>query len=116
MKYVYASRTGNVESLITKLGLDAIRIQDGSETCDDDFVLFTYTDGFGDIPMEVDTFLMAHSNHLTGVICSGSLDYGEAYCAAGDKIAETYDVPCLYKVENDGTEEDVNAIKKALNL
>lgn len=116
MKYVYASRTGNVETLIGKLGIDAIRIDDGSETVDEDYVLFTYTDGFGDVPMEVDTFLMANSDHLTGVVCSGSKDYGDAYCGAGDKIAEDYDVPCLYKVENDGTDEDVEAIKKALNL
>lgn len=116
MKYVYASRTGNVESLIQKLGLDAQRIDTGSETCDDDYVLFTYTDGYGDIPMEVDSFLMANSNYLTGVVVSGSKDYGDAYCQAGDKIAEMYDVPVLYKVENDGTDEDVTAIKAALNL
>ena len=40
--------------------------------------------------------------------------YGEAYCLAGDKIAETYDVPCLYKVENSGTDSDVIAIKEIL--
>ena len=74
MKYVYASRTGNVEALIGKLGIDAMRIDDGSE------------------------------------------DYGDAYCQAGDKISETYDVPCLYKVENDGTDEDVAAIKAACNI
>lgn len=116
MKYVYASRTGNVESLISKLGLDAIRIDDGSESVDEDYVLFTYTDGYGDVPMEVDSFLMANSDKLTGVVVSGSKDYGDAYCQAGDKIAEQYDVPVLYKVENDGTDEDVAAIKEALHL
>lgn len=114
MKYVYASRTGNVESLINKLGLDAIRIEDGSESVDDDFILFTYTDGYGDVPMEVDTFLAANSMRLRGVVVSGSLDYGDAYCKAGDVIAEQYDVPVLYKVENDGTDDDVKAIVKAL--
>ena len=114
MKYVYASRTGNVESLINKLGLDAIRIEDGSESVDDDFILFTYTDGYGDVPMEVDTFLAANSMRLRGVVVSGSLDYGDAYCKAGDVIAEQYDVPVLYKVENDGTDDDVKAIAKAL--
>ena len=29
MKIVYASRTGNVESIINKLGVDALRIEDG---------------------------------------------------------------------------------------
>lgn len=116
MKYVYASRTGNVEALIGKLGIDAMRIDDGSESCDEDYILFTYTDGYGDIPMEVDTFLMANSMNLQGVVCSGSKDYGDAYCQAGNKISETYDVPCLYKVENDGTDEDVAAIKAACNI
>ncbi|MBB5182286.1 class Ib ribonucleoside-diphosphate reductase assembly flavoprotein NrdI [Catenisphaera adipataccumulans] len=115
MKYVYASRTGNVETLIGKLGLDALRIEDGSEQVSDDYILFTYTDGFGEVPAEVETFLMANSMNLRGVIVSGSQDYGEAYCKAGDVIAETYDVPCLYKVENDGTQEDVDAIRDILS-
>ena len=80
MKVVYASRTGNVESIISKLGIDdALKIEDGSETIDEDYVLFTYTDGFGDVPYEVDEFL-----------------------------------PCLYKVENDGSDEDIEAIKKVI--
>ena len=33
MKVVYASRTGNVESIISKLEIeDALKIEDGSET------------------------------------------------------------------------------------
>lgn len=115
MNYVYASRTGNVESLINKLGLEAVRIDDGSESVDGEYILFTYTDGFGEVPMEVDSFLMANSMNLAGVVVSGSQDYGEAYCKAGDVIAETYSVPCLYKVENDGTDEDVQNIQAILN-
>ena len=114
MNYVYASRTGNVESLIAKLGLDAIRIDDGSESVEGEFILFTYTDGYGDIPMEVDTFLTANFMNLRGVVVSGSQDYGDAYCKAGDVIAEQYDVPVLYKVEKAGTDEDVQAILAAL--
>jgi protein involved in ribonucleotide reduction len=57
---------------------------------------------------------MANSQNLTGVVVSGSMDYGEAFCKAGDVIAETYDVPVLYKVENDGTDQDVEAIKDVL--
>ena len=73
MKVVYASRTGNVESIISKLGIeDALKI------------------------------------------VSGDTGYGEAYCKAGDVIAEQYNVPCLYKVENDGSDEDIEAIKKVI--
>jgi len=112
MKVVYASRTGNVESIVTGLGLDAVDIN----TCDsvgEDFILITYTDGAGDVPYEVETFLgnPENASFLKGVIASGDPMYGEDnYCAAGDKIAETYGVECLYKVENAGTPEDLEKI------
>ena len=116
MKFVYASRTGNVESIVERLGLsDPLKIETGSESCDQDFILFTYTDGYGDVPMEVESFLNSNGDHLKGVIVSGDQGYGEAFCKAGDVIAEQYNVPCLYKVENDGTDEDIEEIKKIIN-
>jgi len=115
MKVVYASRTGNVESIVGKLGLtNTLRIYDGSEECSEDYVIFTYTDGYGDVPVEVDDFLSANAEHVKGVVVSGDTGYGEAYCQAGDTISDQYDVPCLYKVENDGTDEDIEKIKDAL--
>ena len=33
MKVVYASRTGNVESIVNRLGADALKIESGNETC-----------------------------------------------------------------------------------
>ena len=113
-KIVYASRTGNIESIIGKLGIDALRIEDGSESVDEDYIIFTYTDGYGDVPYEVDEFLQNNSEHVKGVVVSGDTGYGEAYCKAGDVISEQYNVPCLYKVENDGTDEDIEAIKKVI--
>lgn len=102
MKVVYASRTGNVEALIGKLGItDALHIEDGTEKVSEDYILFTYTDGFGDVPYEVSDFL-ENNPSIKGVI------------ASGDKISEDYHVPCLYKVENDGTDDDVEAIKELL--
>ena len=44
MKIVYASRTGNVESIVSQLDQEALRIDTGSETITDDYILFTYTD------------------------------------------------------------------------
>lgn len=81
MKFVYASRTGNVESIVERLGLsDPLKIETGSESCDQDFILFTYTDGYGDVPAEVEDFLNDNGSLLKGVIVSGDLGYGEAYC------------------------------------
>ena len=44
MKIVYASRTGNVQKLIDRLGVDAVKITNGTEKVDGDYVLITYTD------------------------------------------------------------------------
>ena len=85
----------------------------GTEKVSEDYILFTYTDGFGDVPYEVSDFL-ENNPSIKGVIASGDTGYGEAYCLADDKISEDYHVPCLYKVENDGTDEDVEAIKELL--
>ncbi|MFR9254808.1 MAG: class Ib ribonucleoside-diphosphate reductase assembly flavoprotein NrdI [Merdibacter sp.] len=95
MKIVYASRTGNVESIVSQLDQEALRIDTGSETITDDYILFTYTDGYGDVPAEVESFLAANSMFLKGVVVSGDTGYGDAYCLAGDKIAEEYGVDCL---------------------
>ena len=114
MKFAYASRTGNVQSIIDALGIEALQIVGGDEFIDEDFILFTYTDGYGDVPFEVDAFLANHGDKLKGVVVSGDTGYGEAYGLAGDKIAEQFNVPLLYKVENGGTEEDLAAIKAAI--
>jgi protein involved in ribonucleotide reduction len=114
MKYVYASRTGNVESIIGRLGIDALRIESGSESVDEPFILFTYTDGYGDIPGEVEDFLLANGDKIQGVVVSGDQGYGEAFCQAGDKIAETYGCDVLYRVENDGTDEDITKIAEVI--
>jgi len=114
MNYAYASRTGNVQSIIDALGLTGTFIQTGDETIEGDYILFTYTDGFGDIPFEVDAFLGNNAAGLKGVVVSGSHAYDPAFCGAGDKIAEQYGVPVLYKVEDGGTSEDLDNIKAEL--
>ena len=57
MKIAYASRTGNVESIVAQLDMESVRIDSGNETLAEDYVLFTYTDGYGDVPAEVESSL-----------------------------------------------------------
>ncbi|MGM9952894.1 MAG: class Ib ribonucleoside-diphosphate reductase assembly flavoprotein NrdI [Intestinibaculum porci] len=115
MKVVFASRTGNVESIVNKLGVDDLmQIESGNEEVHEDYILFTYTDGYGDVPVEVDDFLSGNAEHLKGVVVSGDTSYGEAYGGAGDAIAKQYNVPLLYKVENEGTDEDIAEMKKVI--
>ena len=109
MKLVYASRTGNVQSFVEKLGLtNVLEIENGNEKVNENFVLITYTDGFGDLPEEVSTFLESNSNYLVAVAASGDTSYGEAYCLAADVVADNYGVPIIGKFEFDGTNEDVD--------
>lgn len=115
MKIAYASRTGNVEAFVKKLGLrDTLFIENGSEDIFEDYIVITYTDGYGDVPSEVEEFLSGNSGFLRGVAASGDRDYGEAYCAAADVISDMYGVPVLGKFEFDGNDDDVANLLKRL--
>ncbi|MDO4268772.1 MAG: class Ib ribonucleoside-diphosphate reductase assembly flavoprotein NrdI [Eubacteriales bacterium] len=115
MKYVYASRSGNVEKIVQALGLEALKLQDGSEKAGEDFILFTYTDGKGVVPAVVDKFLKENHGHLKGVVVSGSMQrHADTFCAAGQLIAKAYGVPVLAEVDGAGKEEDYKEIQKKL--
>lgn len=115
MNIMYASRTGNVEKIILSLQVPATKISN-SELANEDFILFTYTDGFGDIPKIVKEYLEMNHSHLKGVIVSGSMmRHAATFAFAGDKIAQLYHVPFLYKVDGAGNAEDIAKIKTILN-
>ncbi len=115
MKYVYASRMGKTEKLIGKLALDAMKIESGTETVEGDYMLFTYNDGNGIVPSIVESFLEINADNLQGVVAGGSRErHAATFGWAGDVIAKKYNVPCLYKVDGEGSEEDVEKIKKII--
>ena len=117
MKYVYASRQGKTEKLVQALGLDAVKLEEGTAAIGEDFIIFTYTDGKGVVPKIVEDYLKANGSHLKGVVTTGNMErHADTYCWAGDIIAKDYNVPCLGKVDGEGTEEDKAALKKALGL
>lgn len=115
MRFAYASRGGNVKSIIDRLGIDAVDVL-YSNGIFEDYILFTYTDGYGDIPYEVEDFLDKCFKHLKGVIVSGNKSFTDTYCMAGDVISKKYNVPVLYKVEDAGTDEDIKTIAKIINI
>lgn len=116
MKIVYASRTGNVQSFIDKLGADdVLKIETGTESVDEKFILVTYTDGYGDVPEEVLDFLQSNADKLAAVAASGDLSYDDAYCLAADVISDMYGVPVLLKFEFDGSQEDVQKFLEAIS-
>lgn len=117
MKIVYASRTGNVQSFIDKLGIDDVmQIENGTETVDEKYVLVTFTDGYGEVPEEVMDFLQSNADKLVAVAASGDTGYGEAYCLAADVISEMYGVPVLLKFEFDGSQEDVSMFLEKVSI
>ncbi|MGL5295984.1 MAG: class Ib ribonucleoside-diphosphate reductase assembly flavoprotein NrdI [Culicoidibacterales bacterium] len=114
MKIAYISQTGNVASFVEKLGLDAMEVYTGTETMDEPFVLITYTDGLGDIPDIGIDFLEENHALLRGVVASGNMGWSDTYCLAADAVHEQYGVPILGKIEDDGTDEDVAAIRATI--
>ena len=112
MRYVYASRNGNVALLVDRLHLSRpIYIDTGNEICNEDFILLTYTDDVGELPYEAENFLSINMSYIRGVIVSKKKNTASQ---AGDKIAAMFGVDCLYQVEEEGNEEDVIQIKKIL--
>lgn len=108
---VYASRTGNVRSVISRLeNIRSVDIKD-IDYIDEPYLIFTYTDGIGSIPPHVEEFLAVNSRYLRGVIASGNMNFGRAYCLSADKISDKYDVPVVAKIELRGTKADIAKIK-----
>ena len=117
MKIVYASRKGHVEAVINNLGItDALKIVEGTERIDGDYVIFTYTYGNGILPPKVKTFL-ENNPGVKAVVSSGNSErHPDTYNFAADIIAREYGAAIIAKIDGSGTEQDMADIKKALNL
>lgn len=107
----YASRTGNVCSIIDRLALPNKEIQVGVHVAEP-FLLFTYTDGLGQVPAVVTSFMEQHHKWCKGVIVSGNSNFGAAnFCGAGDALSKQYNIPIIRKIELRGFASDDQAIK-----
>ncbi len=117
IKIVYASKTGHVEKIVNNLGLaeDALKIIDGTETVDGEYVIFTYTSGKGKTPKPVEAFL-ANNPGVKAVVGSGSnsKSHIETFNFAAENIAKAYNVPIIAKVNGAGTPEDLALISSEL--
>ena len=118
MKLVYASRTGNVEKLVGKVGApDVLKITTGDEEVDDEFILITYNDGEGEIPGIVKKFLDNNAFLCSGVFTSGNaLNHPYTYNGAAHKIEEEYGLEIKGKFDDDGDLDVVDDILDALGL
>ncbi len=108
---VYASRTGNVRSIVSKLSHESIEISEGL-LLREPYLLITYTDGLGDVPIKVARFLEQNKEFCKGVVVSGNSNFGHTlFGAAGEKIASTYHVPLVRKIDLRGYQADYDAIQ-----
>ncbi len=118
---LFSSRTGNVRSIVSKLGLPSLEFKSNHNQLilNDDldlqkpFVLFTYTDGLGSIPKSVEMIMNYGDNkdYIRAVIVSGNTNFGINYCLAGDKISKQYNVPLLEKFDLRGQPSQLESVR-----
>lgn len=111
MLVAYDSMTGNVKRFIQKLNMPTVQI-DEDIVLDEEYVLITYTTGFGNVPDRVLKFLERNHACLKGVSASGNRNWGDMFGASADKISSQYEVPVVSKFELSGTNKDVEYFKE----
>lgn len=109
MKVVYDSLTGKVKKFVSKLNVDALKIEEGL-IVDEPFCLITYTIGFGEVPPSTSRFLEMNHSHLLGVASSGNKVWGDRFANAANIISSQYEVPIVHKFEVAGMESDVATV------
>lgn len=115
IKIIYASRSGNVQSLINHLELEATKLESGNERVAEEFVLFTYNDGAGELPSIVKDFLNNNKNYLVGAVVSGNPAFKNTFNHAASILEEQYQTKIIARVVNSGSEDDYAIIKDALS-
>lgn len=120
----FSSRSLNTHRFILRTGLKAERIPLEAGLMlkvHEPFILVTPTfadgEGRGAVPKQVIRFLNDPENrsYIRGVIASGNRNFGKFFGYAGDVISTRCQVPCLYKFELMGTQDDVDKVKNGVN-
>lgn len=102
----FASRTENVRSIVGRLSLPHREIQQHT-VAQEPFLLFTYTDGLGEVPHLVSEFMERNSHLCKGIIASGNSNFGHrVFCGAADKLNEQYNIPIVCKIEMRSAKRD----------
>jgi ribonucleoside-diphosphate reductase protein NrdI len=90
--------------------IETFEIKTGEELIKKNCILFTYTTGIGEIPQEIDKFIINNINKIKGVICSGNKNWGLNYCKACDLIFEKFNLKTLFKFELAGNTHDIKTL------
>lgn len=117
MLLVYASRTNNIDRFVEKLKIiNTKKIETGEEIVQQNFILITYTDMFGEIPKEIKIFLKNNQKFLKAVAGSGNKNFGNNFCGAAKKISEIFKVELISCFELSGNENDIKQLKNKFLL
>ncbi|MER2106828.1 MAG: class Ib ribonucleoside-diphosphate reductase assembly flavoprotein NrdI [Solibacillus sp.] len=108
---VFASRTGNVRAVVSKLGLPNIEMTENLVVAEP-FLLMTYTDGLGDVPQMVEDFMQVNAIYCKGIVASGNQNFGHAlFAGSGDKLTTKYGIPLVCKMDLRGKQADLALIQ-----
>ncbi len=101
-----------MSSVVSKLNLPSIEIKEGIHI-ETPFLLFTYTDGLGDVPAVVARFMQHFHPMCRGIIVSGNSNFGHhVFGMAGDKLAAKYGIPLVCKLDLRGFPQDYEKITR----
>jgi protein involved in ribonucleotide reduction len=106
----YDTRAGKVKRFVQKLGMSAVAISEDL-SLEEPYILVTYTDGRGQVPMTTEAFLKRCGKHMFAVAASGNKVF-EHFARSADLIAHAYDVPIILKFEMAGLTKDVNYFRE----
>lgn len=115
----YDSKTGNVDRFVQKIaahtGWETQRISEDALV--ETFGHFiTFTTRFGEVPTTSAAFMEHNAHFIKSVSSSGNRNWGQNFGKAGDRLAEAYKLPLLFKFELSGTSQEVqHYIKKIIN-
>ncbi|MGR4050991.1 class Ib ribonucleoside-diphosphate reductase assembly flavoprotein NrdI [Kosakonia cowanii] len=120
----FSSSSENTHRFIVRLGLPAVRIPLNEREriqVDEPYILVVPSYGGGGtagaVPRQVIRFLNDPHNRalIQGVIAAGNRNFGDAFCRAGDVIAQKCAVPYLYRFELMGTAQDIINVRTGVS-
>lgn len=120
---VYDTRAGSgttkhfAKRLAKVLGMPVVNVKSVEGKIGSEYILCTYTAGRGEVPLETQEFLKDNHENMVGVVANGSSNFRQfgLFCAAGDRIADTYGVEQIKKLDMGGTPGDIIYVAKRVN-
>jgi len=117
MKVVFISLTGQTRKYVNKLGMDLVEINpiDPFITLSEPFIIVTPT--YDKEATEVlNEFLETGNNqeYLKGVAGSGNRNFNDLFVFTAKDISHDYNVPMLHSFEFQGSDSDVEQLKKVV--